>query len=240
MAKYRFSSWLLRRLLPGAHAEAILGDLLEVSGADDDVYRRLLRGTVWSLGRRSLAAYVAAVLGGGMMVALQSEFFASLAEHNADVWQRSWGSTLAFLAGSMALMLCFSAVRYGLRDRVTLIALACTVPGALAVEFWWVPAVPVALGMGFLAFAALGLLRGSTRRVFLSVMTLALLQPVVWFGGLTLLITPAAALVKHFPLAMHAVAPLAVTWLVASYLVLVLLACVSYAKVHRMTAGAAG
>lgn len=238
MRKHVFATWLLRRLMPAAHADAILGDLLEVSGSDEKAYRTLLRSTVWSLARRSVAGYAAAVLGGAIMAALQSQFFASMAKHEASLWQQSWGSTLAFLAGSMGVMLCFSAIRYGLRDRMTWIALACTVPGIAAVEFWWIPAVAAAAGVCFLAFAAFSLVRKSTRRAFVSLMLLAALQPIVWFGGLTLLITPIAMFLKHTHATLRVVAPFAVTWLIATYLALVMLACLSYVKAHRIATAA--
>jgi hypothetical protein len=234
MRKHFFFTWFLRRLMPVAHADAILGDLFEVSGSDENAYRMLLRSTVWSLARRSVAGYVAAVLGGGIMAALQSQFFSSVASHEASLWQQSWGSTLAFLAGSMGLMLCFSAIRYGLRDRMTWIALVCTVPGIAAVEFWWVPVVPVAAGVCFLAFGAFILARKRTRRAFVSLMVLAALQPIVWFGGMTLLITPITIFLKHTHATLRVVTPFAVTWLIATYLALVMLSCLSYVKAHRI------
>ena len=234
MYKHLFATWLLRRLMPPAHADATLGDLLEISGSNESAYSTLLRSTVWSLARRSVAGYAAAVLGGGIMAALQSQLFSSIGRHEANLWQQGWGSTLAFVAGSMGLMLCFSAIRYGLRDRMTWIALACTMPGVAAVEFWWIPAVPVAAGVCFLAFAAFSLVRKSTRRAFVSLMVLAALQPIVWFGGLTLLITPIAMFLKHTHANLSVVAPLPVTWLIATYLALVMLACLSYVKAHRI------
>jgi len=234
MRKHLFATWLLRRSMANNHVEAILGDLLEIAGSDDDAYGKLLRSTVWSLGRRSFAGYAAAVFGGGIMAALQSQFFSSIVRHEANLWQQGWGSTLAFLAGSMGLIVCFSAVRYGLRDRMTWIALACMVPGFAAVEFWWISAVPVAAGVCFLAFAVFSLIRKSTRRAFVSLMVLAALQPIVWFGGLTLLITPIAMFLKHTHVSLSVIAPLAVTWLIATYLALVMFARLSYVKVHRI------
>lgn len=236
MRKHLFATWLLRRSVPTEHADAILGDLLEVSGSEDGPYRRLLHSTVWSLTRRSVAGYAAAVFGGGIIAALQSQFFSSIARHEANLWQQSWGSTLAFLAGIMGLIVCFSFVRYGFRDRMTWIAISCMVPGLAAVEFWWIPAVPVAAGVCFLAFAAFSLIRKSTRRAFLSLMVLAALQPIVWFGGLTLLITPIAVFSKHTHVSLSVVAPLVATWLIATYLALVMFACLLYMKAHRIAA----
>jgi len=238
MRKHLVSTWLLRRSMPTEQVEAILGDLLEVSGSNDNAYRTLLRRTVWSLTRRSVAGYAAAVFGGGVIAALQSQFFSSLVRHEASLWQQSWGSTLAFLAGSMGLIFCFSAIRYGLRDRMTWIALACAVPGVAAVEFWWIPAMPVAACVCFLAFAAFSLIRKSARRAFVSLMVLAALQPIVWFVGLSLLITPMAMFLKHTHVTWIIAAPLAVTWLIATYLALVMFACLSYVKAHRIATAA--
>jgi hypothetical protein len=236
MRDYHVYAWLLRRLVPAAHADALLGDLLEISGTDDKANLRILRSTVWSLGRRILAAYIAAVLSGALISMLQGRFFASLLKHDATIWQRSWGSTLAFLVGSTALMFCFSAVRYGLRDRMTSIALACTVLGAFVVQFWWVPLVPFVAGVCFFGVGAFSVMRRKTRRSFTSFMTLAVLQPILWFGGLTLMITPVATLLKHSSGNMPHAAPLVATWLVATYLAIVMLVCLSYAKAHRIAA----
>jgi len=224
MHKHFLATWLLRRLMPAAHADAILGDLFEVSGSNENAYGSLLRSTVWSVARRSVAGYATAVLGGGIMAALQTQFFSSLDRHESSFWQQSWVSTLAFLAGSIVIMFCFSAIHYGLRDHMTRIALACTMPGIIAVEFWWIPAV-------FLA-------RKSTRRAFVSLMVLTALQPIVWFGGLTVLVTPVAMFLKHTHATLRVVGAFAVTSLIATYLAIVMLACLSYVRAHSIATAA--
>ena len=87
-------------------------------------------------------------------------------------------------------MFCFSAINYGLSDRITRSALACTLPGIVAVQFWWIPAIPFTTGVCFLVLATFSLLHKRARRTFGVLMLLAAAQPFVWFGGLALLIIP--------------------------------------------------
>jgi hypothetical protein len=178
---------------------------------------------------------MAAVVGGLALIMLQTAFFGSLPIHQWSPWQQTWGSTLAFVAGSMSIVTCFSAVRYGLRDRMTQVALAMTAIGSLTVLFWWVRYVPVMAFVGLLILAIASLRAVSGRPALAAAATLVVLQPFLWFGGLTLLVSPLALALKHFAVRMGTAKPWIAGWLVVCYFALVMLSCVASAKVHRWT-----
>ena len=143
------------------------------------------------------------------------------------------GSTLAALAGCLLIMNCFSIVRYGLRDRMTWLTSACILPLAIAALFWWVPGVPSA-AEGLLLALLLGcLLRRSSRKAFIAVMALSVVQFVLWYGGIGLFLEPLAKLWRHAPADATALKSFALTLFATCYAVLTLLVCITYSKVRR-------
>lgn len=234
MRRHSIASWLLHSVLPAAHAESLLGDLLELAGNDQAKLRSLLLETTWSLLSRSTAGFLlAAVVGGGGMVEMQFVFFKLLALHPATHSQRAWGSTLAALAGCLLIMTCFSVVRYGARDRMTWLTSACIPLLAAAALFWWAPGIAQTAEGLLLALLLGSLLRRDSRTALIAVMALSVLQFVLWFGGIGMLLAPLAKVWRHAPTDAIALRLLALTGFATCYAVLTLLMCVTYAKVRR-------
>ena len=234
MRKHVVASWLLCSLLPAPHAECLLGDLLELAGDDQAKFRRLLLETAWSLLTRGIAGFLlAATLGGGGVVGLQSAFFTSVSLHTASHSQRAWGSTLAFLAGCFLVMACFSIVHYGFRDRMTWLVFACITPLAASALLWWVPGVPAIARALLLVISFSSLLWPAIRSAFLALALLVVLESVLWFSAVGMLLKPLATLWRHAPPNAIAVKLLVPTASVVSYAALMMLTCVVYAKVRR-------
>jgi hypothetical protein len=212
----------------------LFGDLLELAGEDQARFRKFLFETVWALLTRGIAGFLlAATVGGGVLVSLQSTFFTLATLHSANHSQRAWGSTLAFLAGCLLVMACFSVVRYGVRDRMTWLAFAYIAPLAAAGLLWWVPGVPATSEALLLVISLGSLLWPSSRSAILALALLVVLQSGLWFGAIGSLLKPLAALWRHVPANAIALKPLVSTVFAVSYAALVMLTCVVYAKVRR-------
>lgn len=234
MRKHVAASWLLSSLLPAPHAESMLGDLLELAGDDHAKFCRLLLETAWSLLSRGIAGFLlAAIVGGGGVVALQSAFFTSVTLHTASRSQRACGSTLAFLAGCLFVMVCFSIVRYGFRDRMTWLIFVYIPLLAASALLWWVPGVPAIAMALFLAISFSSLLWPATRSAFFALALLVVLESMLWFGAVGMLLKPLATLWRHAPPNAIAMKLLVPTAFVVTYAALMMLTCVVYTKVRR-------
>jgi hypothetical protein len=234
--KHLSASWLLCSLLPRAHAESVLGDLLEIAGDDEAKFRRLLFETTWALLRPSIAGFLLAVtVGGGSVLGMQSAFFASLTLHTVTHSQRAWGSTLAFLAGCFVVMACFSVVRYGFRDRVTCLGLAFIPLLAASALLWWVPGAPVTANALLLLLMLGSLVWPAGRSAFLVLALIIVLQSVLWFGAVGMILKPLSGLWRHVPANAIGVRSLISAAFALSYAALVMLTCLMYAKVRRWT-----
>jgi hypothetical protein len=234
--KHASASWLLCSLLPRAHAESVLGDLLEIAGDDQAKFQKLLFDSVWELLRRSIAGFLLAVtVGGGGVLYMQFAFFASLTLHTATHSQRAWGSTLAFLAGCFLVMACFSVARYGFRDRMTCLALAFIPLLAASALLWWVPGAPVAANALLLLLMLGSLLYPTGRSAFLVLALIIVMQSVLWFGAVGMILKPLSGLLRHLPANAIGVKPFISAAFGLSYAALVMLTCLMYAKVRRWT-----
>lgn len=234
MRKHTGASWFLHILLPAPHADSMLGDLLELSGNDEVLFRRLFVVTSWSLLSRSLAGFLlAATVGGGGMVGIETLFFKSLVLHAASHYQQAWGSTLGALAGCLLIMACFSMVGYGAHDRMTQLTLACIPALAAASLFWWVSGVPATAGAFLLSLFLATLIWRGSRNALLAVAVLLVLQFLLWFFGIGILLAPLSKLFRHAPANAIALKSVALTAFLASYVGLSLLMCVTYSKVRR-------
>jgi len=234
MHKHVFASWLLCSLLRRPHAEALLGDLLELAGGDQARFRRLLFETAWSLLTRDIAGFLlAATVGGGGVLSLQSAFFTLATLHAASRSQRTWGSTLAFLAGCLLTIACFSVVRYGVRNRMTWLMLAHIAPLTAAGLLWWVPGVSATSEALLLVLSLGSLLWPGSRSAYLALVLLVVLQSGCWFGAVGLLLKPLAELWRHVPANTTELKPLVSIAFAVSYTALMMLTCVVYAKVRR-------
>jgi hypothetical protein len=173
------------------------------------------------------------VVGAVALMLLQTTFFGSLSVHVPSQWQQAWGSTLAFEAGCLCLVTCFSALRYGLLDKMTQLAFALAAIGLLAVLFWWVRDLPMIASVCFLVLVVVSLRTASSRAALTATAILLVLQPLLWFGGLTVVVSLLALALKHRHLELETANPWIGCWLIASYLGLAMLSCFASAKVHR-------
>jgi hypothetical protein len=157
-----WAEWLIARFTDPSRAASIVGDLLEAATE---------QGTLWfwlsaveivlSLTWRRLVAFVVAFLFLSSLRALPMPVYAPL--HGIPPVHEpteSWWPFFAFI-GRFGMLLWivapYLAVRYGLRDRFSQLAMALCVPLTTAIFYWWRPGVVatcIALTLSIVVYSA--------------------------------------------------------------------------------------
>jgi hypothetical protein len=148
---------LLRFWTTKDRANAIIGDLVEVAPQ---------KGTAWfwrsvlkigiSVSWRPLLGLAVASYAGLRALSLQMLIYGVHAHHPPHSWVRFFG-VLDGAANVLLLVLPYTAIRYGARDRITALAAAWMGLLILFLCEWWRPgasAMCMALGLGIIVFSS--------------------------------------------------------------------------------------
>ena len=178
MPKGRAAEWLLARFLPRENAASIVGDLLESpSGGGRLRFWRAVGGVVllvvWRRAAATLVAFVASVLFFGVF---QEPIF----EFSLHPAPAGWNQGFIWI-GRVGLilwtMMCYSVVRYGVRDRFTQLAVVSVLALGSFIRFWWVPGVGASCVLFGITVIAVAAANPSGRRAMLAL-------PAAVFGAL--------------------------------------------------------
>src|ERR1700735_5608133 len=196
MRNAAFAEWLLARFTDSSRAAAIVGDLEEAATKKGyGWFWRSAISVVFSFAWRPLGGYLLAALAGGLATStIPSNLYASFDAHTPSALQQSWTSSIGVMVGFLLMIACFSVIRFGVRDALTLSAASISLIGAASVAWWWQPMVPVVSVVAAVLAVGIAMFSPGGRRAMAEAAMLSLMQVFVWWGGLTLF----ATLAKHF------------------------------------------
>jgi hypothetical protein len=220
--------WMLTRFTDSSRAAAIVGDLEEAATKKGNVwFWRSAIGVVFSFAWRPLGGYLFAAFAGGLATsAIQSNLYASFEAHAPSTLQQSWTSSVGVVVGFLLIVACFSVIRFGVRDALTLSAASISLIGTASVCCWWQPMVPIVSAVATVLAFGIAMLSPGGRRGMAAVAMLSLMQVFVWWGGLTLFATFA----KRFLFSESAIK----ISLGGSYLLAVWVVCFMCAWAHQL------
>jgi len=188
MSSASFAEWLIGRLTEKPAAAAIVGDLLEDTPRKGRAgFFLSLAGVMFWLSWRRCVGTVAAFYAGWRIFRSME-----LAVYGFDAHRPDWYlgqtvlSALSTIATFFWMVLAYSIIRYGVRDRVTQLALASAAIATGIVYAWWLPAVLTAcitLGLGT---AVVSLITAECRKAALIVTAATVTGFVTGFTGLYL------------------------------------------------------
>jgi hypothetical protein len=157
------AEWIVARFTDKQRAASIMGDLLELEPRKGRLWLllSLFRVVISVAWRRSLAFIVAPYVGlwmlGRLAAALQNSY---LRHAPPGTWGVPGNLSLLPIAGAFLwMMLLYTAIRYGVRDRLTQLVLALAGMITAVVYGWGQPivlAVCMALGVCVVAVSAIG------------------------------------------------------------------------------------
>jgi len=224
-----FVEWLLTRFTDRPRAASIVGDLREASVQKGSMwFWWSVTGVMFSVAWRLAGGFLLAAFGGGFATSvISSSLYAGFGVHAPNVLQQSWTTSLAAMVGFGLMIACYSAIRFGVRDALSQLAISFSLIGTMAVCFWWLAMTPyVAAAAAFALFMVVMFFRNG-RRAVAALAILLVLQVFVWMIGITVF----AALFRRFLLADE---PMLRGLLFASYFLLVWLVCAACGWIHRL------
>jgi hypothetical protein len=189
------AEWIVSRFTGKKRAAAIVGDLLELAPQKGRLWFWFaLAGVVVSLAWRRPLALAAALC--VYFAAFSASWWVTYLHHRFTIadphWRTVWG--VLFLASNgLWFMLVYAAIRYGVRDRVTQLLLALSVPITAGLYCWERPTILVACIALTICVLAASALNHRLRRGLLIV--LAVLMVIV---GIFLLTASLIALYQRF------------------------------------------
>jgi hypothetical protein len=150
--------WIVGRFTNQSRSASMIGDLVELKPQKGSLwFWWSLVGVVLSLTWRRPIAFVAAVFAGSVGSGVL--WIAILRMHGQPLPEHRWMFALSMLCriGSVLfIVLMYAAIRYGLRDKLTQLALAfASVITAAVIYCWWQPVfLAVTIAVGIFAIAA--------------------------------------------------------------------------------------
>jgi len=136
--------WMVSRFTGEKRAASIVGDLLELKPRKGSLWfwlslARVVMAVAW---RRPLAFIAAFMFGAWACSGLQST--ESMGINAMLSHQFPWMNLFWTFFYMLWFVLVYTAIRYGLRDRVTQLALALTIPTSALIFYWQKPAIVIA------------------------------------------------------------------------------------------------
>jgi hypothetical protein len=185
MGSERMAEWALRRCTDRKRAAAVVGDLLELREQKGRAWFWMaVGGAMLRLAWRRPLAWCGGFYAGMYAFAyFQMAIWGIHVKHQPAgdyVWSPAFG--LLSAAGSiLCLMLIYSAIRYGLRDRLTLLALILAAFTTPVVYFWWKSWVVAACLVSCAAVLTAAMLRRRWRNALI---ILLIVEATGFAGGL--------------------------------------------------------
>ncbi len=177
------AEWLLARFMGRKQAASIVGDLLELKQLKGNLwFWYSLVGVVIVLFWRRPLAFVAALIFGFMAFAgLQATDIMGIPPLLSGNYNYPWMNLCWVLFAILLFVLTYATIRYGLRDRVTQLALALSISSALLIYGGRQMAVLVACIVFLVCVAAVSILNTERRR---AAVVILIVESVGIVGGL--------------------------------------------------------
>lgn len=181
----RTAEWLLSRWTGPRRAAAIVGDLLEIREQKGTLWYWLaLAGAVLRIAWRPAAAAIAGLYAGAYAFSFFQMAIWGIHVRHIPPADYAWTPVFSVLSGCgaiMCLVLVFAAIRYGIHDRLSQLALVLTALSVPLAWWWWKPQVVAACLASLAAAILLSLFHRELRR---AVPILAAVLAVGITGGL--------------------------------------------------------
>ena len=187
MRRAAFSEWMVRRFTTKTKAAALVGDLLEIGASRGDLwFWRSLAGVLIRLAWRPVVGFIAALYAGAWVVSVFSRALWGVRSHHppSAIWLLF--AVLPGLGDALVSVLVYSAIRFGVRNRVTqLTACAFVVTAGIALGWWNVAVLATTAAFAAVSLAA-SLATASRRRASLIALITVSTGIVVGFLALNL------------------------------------------------------
>lgn len=164
----RMAEWLLSRWTRRQRAAAIVGDLLEIREQKGALWYWLaLAGAVLRLAWRPVVATVAGFYAGAYAFSFFQLAIWGVHVRHTPAADYAWTPAFSVLSGCgaiMCLVLVYTAIRYGIHDRLSQLALVLTALSVPLAWWWWKPPVVAACLVCLVAAILLSFLHRELRR----------------------------------------------------------------------------